>query len=150
MAYDRDNVFAKILRGEIPCRRAYEDDHALAFHDINPLAPVHVLVIPKGDYVSMDDFTAQAPADQIAGFFRAVGETARRARPARERLPRSRQHRRPWPSGGAPLPRAHLRRRPARAHAAEDSGASGQFPMRRIPCGSRHLPLIGRKLLDLK
>jgi diadenosine tetraphosphate (Ap4A) HIT family hydrolase len=77
MAYDRDNVFAKILRGEIPCRRAYEDDHALAFHDINPLAPVHVLVIPKGDYVSLDDFTAQAPADQIAGFFRAVGETAR-------------------------------------------------------------------------
>jgi histidine triad (HIT) family protein len=77
MAYDRDNIFAKILRGEIPCRRAYEDDHALAFHDINPLAPVHVLVIPKGDYVSMDDFTAQAPADQIAGFFRAVGETAR-------------------------------------------------------------------------
>jgi histidine triad (HIT) family protein len=77
MAYDRDNVFAKILRGEIPCRRAYEDDYALAFHDINPLAPVHVLVIPKGDYVSLDDFTAQAPADQIAGFFRAVGETAR-------------------------------------------------------------------------
>jgi histidine triad (HIT) family protein len=77
MAYDRDNVFAKILRGEIPCRRAYEDDYALAFHDINPLAPVHVLVIPMGDYVSMDDFTAQAPADQIAGFFRAVGATAR-------------------------------------------------------------------------
>jgi histidine triad (HIT) family protein len=77
MAYDRNNVFAKILRGEIPCRRAYEDDYALAFHDINPLAPVHVLVIPKGDYVSMDDFSARAPAEQIAGFFRAVGETAR-------------------------------------------------------------------------
>ena len=78
MAYDRDNVFAKILRGEIPCRRVYEDAHALAFHDINPLAPVHVLVIPKGDYVSMDDFTKEASAEQIAGFFRAVGETARR------------------------------------------------------------------------
>ena len=78
MAYDRDNVFAKILRGEIPCRRVYEDAHALAFHDINPLAPVHVLVIPKGDYVSMDDFTKEASEDQIAGFFRAVGETARR------------------------------------------------------------------------
>jgi diadenosine tetraphosphate (Ap4A) HIT family hydrolase len=55
----------------------YEDDHALAFHDINPLAPVHVLVIPKGEYVSMDDFTAQASTEAIAGFFRAVGETAR-------------------------------------------------------------------------
>jgi histidine triad (HIT) family protein len=77
MAYDRDNIFAKILRGEIPCRKVYEDEHALAFHDINPLAPVHVLVIPKGDYVSMDDFTRAAAADQVAGFFRAVGETAR-------------------------------------------------------------------------
>jgi histidine triad (HIT) family protein len=77
MAYDRDNVFAKILRGEIPCERVYEDEHALAFRDINPLAPVHVLVIPKGDYVSLDDFTREASAAQIAGFFRAVGITAR-------------------------------------------------------------------------
>jgi histidine triad (HIT) family protein len=77
MVYDRDNIFAKILRGEIPCRKVYEDEHALAFHDINPLAPVHVLVIPKGDYVSMDDFTQAAAAEQVAGFFRAVGETAR-------------------------------------------------------------------------
>jgi len=78
MAYDQSNVFARILRGELPCKRAYEDDHALAFHDINPLAPVHVLVIPKGEYVSMDDFTAQASPEQVAGFFRAIGETARR------------------------------------------------------------------------
>ena len=78
MAYDRDNVFAKILRGEIPCNRVYENEHALAFHDINPLAPVHVLVVPKGEYVSMDDFSAAAPAEAVAGFFRAVGETARR------------------------------------------------------------------------
>ena len=78
MAYDRDNVFAKILRGELPCDRVYEDDHALAFRDINPLAPVHVLVVPKGEYVSMDDFSANAPPEAIAGFFRAVGETARR------------------------------------------------------------------------
>jgi histidine triad (HIT) family protein len=78
MAYDQSNVFARILRGELPCKRVYEDDHALAFHDINPLAPVHVLVIPKGEYVSMDDFTAQASPEQIAGFFRAIGETARR------------------------------------------------------------------------
>ena len=77
MAYDRDNIFAKILRAEIPCRKVYEDEHALAFHDINPLAPVHVLVIPKGDYVSMDDFTRAAAPEQVAGFFRAVGETAR-------------------------------------------------------------------------
>ena len=77
MAYDRDNIFARILRGEIPCKRVYEDDYALAFHDINPLAPVHVLVIPKGEYVSMDDFTGNASTEAIAGFFRAVGETAR-------------------------------------------------------------------------
>jgi histidine triad (HIT) family protein len=77
MAYDRHNVFAKILRGEIPCKRVYEDEHALAFHDINPLAPVHVLVIPKGEYVSMDDFASNAPTETIAGFFRAVGEVAR-------------------------------------------------------------------------
>jgi histidine triad (HIT) family protein len=78
MAYDRSNVFARILRGELPCRRVYEDAYALAFHDINPLAPVHVLVVPKGEYVSMDDFSAEAPAEAIAGFFRAVGEIARR------------------------------------------------------------------------
>lgn len=78
MAYDPSNVFAKILRGEIPCSKIYEDDHALAFHDINPLTPVHALVIPKGEYVSMDDFTAEAPAETVAGFFRAIGETARR------------------------------------------------------------------------
>ncbi len=79
MAYDSENIFAKILRGEIPCNRVYEDDHALAFHDINPQAPVHILVIPKGEYVSMADFTASAPADLIAGFFRAVGHVARDA-----------------------------------------------------------------------
>jgi histidine triad (HIT) family protein len=78
MAYDRDNVFAKILRGEIPCQPVYEDEHVLAFHDINPLAPVHVLVVPKGEYVSMDDFSTKAPAATIVGFFRAVGEIARR------------------------------------------------------------------------
>ena len=77
MAYDRDNIFARILRGEIPCKRVYEDDYALAFHDINPLAPVHVLVIPKGEYVSMDDFTGKASTEAVAGFFRAIGEVAR-------------------------------------------------------------------------
>lgn len=76
MAYDPENIFAKILRGEIPCKKVYEDDFSLAFHDINPQAPIHVLVIPKGDYVSMADFTAHAPADLVTGFFRAVGKVA--------------------------------------------------------------------------
>jgi histidine triad (HIT) family protein len=75
--YDDGNVFAKILRGEIPCNKVFEDDFALAFHDINPLAPVHVLVIPKGRYVSMADFTANAGDAALAGFFRAVGTAAR-------------------------------------------------------------------------
>lgn len=78
MAYDDSNVFAKILRGEIPCDKVYEDEHALAFNDIQPQSPVHVLVIPKGPYVSMDDFSRDAPPELIAGFFRAVGEVARR------------------------------------------------------------------------
>ena len=77
MAYDNDNIFAKILRGEIPCAKRYEDDFVLAFDDINPQAPVHVLVIPKGPYVSMDDFSEHAPADEVVGFFRAVGAIAR-------------------------------------------------------------------------
>jgi histidine triad (HIT) family protein len=74
--YDDSNLFAKLLRGEIPCQKVYEDDFALAFNDIHPQAPVHVLVIPKGRYVSMIDFTAKAPSELIAGFWRAVGATA--------------------------------------------------------------------------
>lgn len=77
LPYDQGNIFAKILRGEIPNRTVYEDQWALAFHDINPQAPVHVLVIPKGPYVSWDDFSAKASADEIAGFVRAVGHVAR-------------------------------------------------------------------------
>jgi diadenosine tetraphosphate (Ap4A) HIT family hydrolase len=75
--YDPANIFAKILRGEIPCKRVYEDEHALAFHDINPQAPVHILVIPKGAYVSWDDFSARASESEIAGFVRAIGHVAR-------------------------------------------------------------------------
>jgi histidine triad (HIT) family protein len=78
MAYDDGNVFARILRGEVPCDKVYESEHALAFRDINPLAPVHVLVVPKGRYVSMDDFAASASAEEIADLDRALGETARR------------------------------------------------------------------------
>ena len=77
MSYDPNNIFAKILRGDIPCKKVYEDDHALAFHDINPQAPVHVLVIPKGPYVDMNDFSASAPADLVVGFMRAVGFVAK-------------------------------------------------------------------------
>lgn len=77
LPYDDQNVFAKILRGEIPNRTVYEDEWALAFHDINPQAPTHVLVIPKGAYVSWDDFSAKASAEEIAGFVRAVGHVAR-------------------------------------------------------------------------
>ena len=75
--YDDQNIFAKILRGEIPNRSIYEDQWALAFHDINPQAPVHVLVIPKGAYVSWDDFSARGSEAEIAGFVRAIGMVAR-------------------------------------------------------------------------
>ena len=77
MAYDDDNIFAKILRSEIPCDRVHETKHSLAFRDINPQTPVHVLVIPKGRYVSMDDFSANASDEEQADFLRAVGEGAR-------------------------------------------------------------------------
>lgn len=79
MAYDRNNIFARILRGEIPCKKVFEDDHVLAFHDINPQTPTHVLVIPKGAYVSFDDFSATASAEEIAAFVRAAGRIARDA-----------------------------------------------------------------------
>lgn len=75
--YDPNNIFARILRGEIPSRKVYEDEWALAFHDINPQAPTHILVIPKGPYCSFADFSATAPAEEIAGFIRAVGKVAR-------------------------------------------------------------------------
>ena len=77
MAYDPNNVFARILRGELPCKKVYEDDHVLAFHDIRPQAPVHVLVIPKGAYVSMDDFSERASDAEIVALTRAVGRIAR-------------------------------------------------------------------------
>lgn len=77
--YDDQNVFAKILRGEIPATRLYEDEYALAFPDINPQSPTHILVIPKGAYVSWDDFSAKASDAEITGFVRAVGKVARDA-----------------------------------------------------------------------
>jgi histidine triad (HIT) family protein len=77
LPYDDGNIFARILRGEIPARKVYEDEFALAFHDISPQAPTHILVIPKGAYVSWDDFSARASEAEIAGFVRAVGTVAR-------------------------------------------------------------------------
>jgi histidine triad (HIT) family protein len=77
MAYDRNNVFARILRGEIPCAKLFEDAHVLAFRDINPQAPTHILVIPKGEYISSDDFAERASDAEIAGLIRAVGRLAR-------------------------------------------------------------------------
>ncbi len=79
MPYDPNNIFAKILRGEIPCKKIFENEHALAFHDISPKAPTHVLVIPKGAYVSHEDFVAKASDAEIAGFERAVGHVAKLA-----------------------------------------------------------------------
>ena len=76
MAYDPNNIFARILRGEIPCDKVFEDDHVLAFNDVNPQAPVHILVIPKGAYVSLDDFAGRASDVEIAALMRAVGRIA--------------------------------------------------------------------------
>jgi histidine triad (HIT) family protein len=74
MAYDRDNVFARILRGELPCAKVYEDEHVLAFRDIAPQAPTHVVLIPRGEYVSAEDFSARASDAEIAAFVRAIGK----------------------------------------------------------------------------
>ena len=79
LPYDESNIFARILRGEIPAKRVYEDEFALAFHDINPQAPTHILVIPKGAWVSWDDFSERGSEAEIAGFIRAVGKVARDA-----------------------------------------------------------------------
>lgn len=79
LPYDEANIFARILKGEIPANRVYEDEYALAFHDIAPQAPVHILVIPKGAFVSWDDFSERGSDAEIAGFVRAVGRVAREA-----------------------------------------------------------------------
>jgi diadenosine tetraphosphate (Ap4A) HIT family hydrolase len=97
--YDRQNVFAKILRGEIPCKTVFENQWALAFHDINPQAPTHVLVIPRGEYVSVADFTAKASDAEIAGFFRAVAELANMGEDSGQEVPHFHVH----IFGGRPL-----------------------------------------------
>ena len=77
MIYDKNNIFAKILRGEIPCKKVYENDHVLAFHDINPQKKVHVLVIPKGEYVDLDDFNNKASDKEIVELSKAVTHVAK-------------------------------------------------------------------------
>ncbi|MDE3017091.1 MAG: HIT domain-containing protein [Pseudomonadota bacterium] len=76
MAYDKNNIFAQILRGEIPCRKVYEDAFAFAFEDIAPAAPKHVLVVPKGEYISLHDFAAHAPGAMVKGFFDSITRVA--------------------------------------------------------------------------
>ena len=78
MSYDNNNIFAKILRGEIPCKKIYEDEFVLSFHDINPQKKVHVLVIPKGKYVDLDDFSDNASTDEIVGLIKGINIVAKK------------------------------------------------------------------------
>ena len=105
LPYDDANVFARILRGEVPAERVYEDEHALAFRDIAPAAPAHILVIPKGAYVSWDDFSARGSDAEIAGFVRAVGRVAREAGLA---APGYRLLANTGPHGGQEVPHLHV------------------------------------------
>jgi len=78
MEYDKNNIFAKILRGEIPCKKIYEDNYVLAFHDVNPQKKIHVLVVPKGEYVNLDDFSSNATEKEIVGLIKGIGEVAKK------------------------------------------------------------------------
>ena len=132
MPYDDANIFARILRGEIPCGKIFEDDFVLAFHDIQPQAPVHALVIPKGRFVDFADFTAAAPAAQVIGFHRAVARVAAMLGLERNRLPADRQQRPAQPPGSAALPRSH----PRRPEAGADAGAAGGLRPAATPAGT--------------
>ena len=77
MGYDNNNIFAKILRSEIPCKKIYEDEYVLAFHDVNPQKKIHALVIPKGEYMSLDDFSSNASEKEIAGLIKGIGKVAK-------------------------------------------------------------------------
>ena len=78
MSYDNNNIFAKILRGEIPCKKIYEDDHVLSFHDINPQKKIHALVIPKGKYIDFDDFSSKASSDEMKGLLKGISIVAKK------------------------------------------------------------------------
>ena len=78
MSYDDNNIFAKILRGEIPCKKIYEDDYVLSFHDINPQKKIHALVIPKGKYIDFDDFSSKASSDEMKGLLKGISIVAKK------------------------------------------------------------------------
>ena len=78
MAYDNQNIFAKILRGEIPCKKIYEDEYVLSFHDINPQKKIHALVIPKGKFIDLDDFSKNASTEEIVGFLKGINTVAKK------------------------------------------------------------------------
>ena len=78
MNYDKNNIFDKILRGEIPCKKIYENDYVLAFHDVNPQKKIHALVVPKGEYVNLDDFSSNATEKEIVGLIKGIGEVAKK------------------------------------------------------------------------
>ena len=78
MEYDKNNIFAKILRGEIPCKKVYEDNYVLAFHDANPQKKIHALIVPKGEYVNLDDFSSNATEKEIVGLIKGIGEVAKK------------------------------------------------------------------------
>ena len=80
MIYDDNNIFAKILRGEIPCKKIYEDDYVLSFYDINPQKKIHALVIPKGKYVNLDDFSSKASDKEILGLVKGINTVAKKLR----------------------------------------------------------------------
>ena len=132
MSYDENNIFAKILRGEIPNDTVYEDDAVLAFRDIAPQAPVHVLVIPKGAYVSLDDFTQKASAEEVGRFFKAVGEIARSLGLEQDGF---RTIANAGLNGGQEVPhfpRPHLRRPAPRAHDRQGLIAAGPGRLARL------------------
>ena len=78
MTYDKNNIFAKILRDEIPCKKIYEDEYVLAFHDVNPHKKIHALVIPKGEYVNLDDFSSTATEKEIVGLVKGIDTVAKK------------------------------------------------------------------------
>ena len=78
MSYDNNNIFAKILRNEIPCEKIYEDDHVLSFYDVNPQKKIHALVIPKGKYVNLDDFSSKASSGEIVGLIKGINIVAKK------------------------------------------------------------------------
>ena len=78
MSYDKNNIFAKILRGEVPCEKIYEDEYVLSFYDVNPQRKIHALVIPKGNYIDLDDFNAKATDKEIVGYFKGISKVAKK------------------------------------------------------------------------